>query len=112
MVQPLEKPKGKPGRPTREETLAKGVVKTEMDPALRLMKRHFVPALENMIRIASDNALPLDKQFRLWQDIVNMYVALVKVDKVLGDAIRAKMDDAEIPVDDIKPTGVVFQLHG
>lgn len=113
MVQPIEKPKGKPGRPTKEEMLARGMVKTEMDPALRLLKRHFVPSLEHMIKIASDNSLPLDKQFRLWQDIVNMYVALVKVDKMLADAIRAKMDDAGIP-DDIEPeapSAVVFKLH-
>lgn len=104
-------PRRKVGRPTKEETLAKGIVKTEMDPALRLLKRHFVPALEEMIKIAQENGLSLDKKFRLWQDIVNMYVALVKVDKQLADAIRAKMDEAEIPVDDVQPTAVVFQLH-
>lgn len=104
-------PQKKVGRPTKEESLAKGIVKTEMDPALRLLKRHFVPALEEMIKIAQENGLSLDKKFRLWQDIVNMYVALVKVDKQLADAIRAKMDEADIPVDDVQPTAVVFQLH-
>lgn len=104
-------PQKKVGRPTKEEELAKGVVKTEMDPALRLLKRHFVPALEEMIKIAQQNDLALDKKFRLWQDIVNMYVALVKVDKALAEGIRAKMDDAGMDVDSVQPTGVVLQLR-
>lgn len=114
MVQPLEKPRGKPGRPTKEESLAKGLVNTEMSPALRLLKKHFVPSLEKMIGIAADNQLTVDKQFRLWKEIVDMYVMLVKVDKALADAMKSKMDDAGIPVDDIaenKPQAVVFKLH-
>lgn len=102
--------RNKGGRPTKAEQLAKGITKSELDGGLRILKRAFGPALTRMIEVASDPALPLDKQFKMSQDIANMYMAMLRADKALI-AIAQKEGDSgdETPE---QPTATIFQLHG
>jgi|SRR5947207_2814560 len=102
--------RNKGGRPTKAEQLAKGITKSELDGGLRILKRAFGPALTKMIEVASNPALPLDKQFKMAQDIANMYMAMLRADKALI-AIEQKGD--ENGKDSVEPpSATIFQLHG
>jgi len=102
--------RNKGGRPTKAEQLAKGITKTELDAGLRIMKRAFGPALTKMIEVAANPDLPLDKQFKMAQDIAKMYVDLIKVEKALI-ALAQKEGDSS-PETTEQPTATIFQLHG
>lgn len=95
----------KGGRPTKEEALAKSADKSELEGGIKILKRAFGPAINRMIAAATSEGLTAEKQFKMAQDIVNTYVALLKADKALKDA-----DDSG-QVDD-RPAAPVFQLHG
>lgn len=102
--------RNKGGRPTKAEQLAKGITKSELDGGLRILKRAFGPALTRMIEVAANPDLPLDKQFKMAQDIANMYMAMLRADKALI-AIEQKADpDGKDGVE--QPTATIFQLHG
>lgn len=96
----------KGGRPTKEEALAKSADKTELEGGIKILKRAFGPALNRMIAAALTPGLSPEKEFKMAQDIVNTYVALIKADK----ALKA-MDDDEGKVEE-RPPATVFQLHG
>lgn len=71
----------KVGRPTKAEAAAKGITKTELDIGLKMLKKHFPPAMAKAIEISSMEDLPLDKQFKMNLDLVKLYVELLKADK-------------------------------
>lgn len=98
----------KGGRPTKEEALAKSVDKTELEVGLRILKRAFGPALNRMIAAATTDNLSPAQEFKMAQDIVNTYVALLKADK----ALKAADDDGVNKGSTDQPTATVFQLHG
>lgn len=99
----------KGGRPTREETLAKSAERSDLEGGLRILKRAFGPALNRMVEAATAADLTPDKQFKMAQDIANMYVALLKADKALK-AIAASDGEGSGNVD--APSATIFQLHG
>lgn len=104
----------KGGRPTKAEQLAKGITKSELDAGLKILKRAFGPALTRMVEAAANPDLPLDKQFKMAQDIANMYMAMLKADKALILADQ-KADDGPsggLDTDEEQPTATIFQLHG
>lgn len=97
----------KGGRPTREEALAKSADKSELEIGLKILKRAFGPALNRMIVSATTEGLTPAQEFKMAQDIVNTYVALLKADKAL------KATDGDTGGGDTEqPTATVFQLHG
>lgn len=98
----------KGGRPTKEEALAKSVDKTELEVGLRILKRAFGPALNRMLTAATTEGLSPAQEFKMAQDIVNTYVALLKADK----ALKAADDDGVNKGSTDQPTATVFQLHG
>lgn len=98
----------KGGRPTREEALAKSADKSELEGGLRILKRAFGPALNRMVEAATAEDLTPEKQFKMAQDIANMYVALLKADKALKATARG--DGEEVGGE--TPTATIFQLHG
>lgn len=97
----------KGGRPTKEEALAKSVDKTELEVGLRILKRAFGPALNRMLAAATTEGLSPAQEFKMAQDIVNTYVALLKADK----ALKAGDESGDKGSID-QPTATVFQLHG
>jgi len=102
--------RNKGGRPTKAEQLAKGITKSELDGGLRILKRAFGPALTRMIEVASNPELPLDKQFKMAQDIANMYMAMLRADKAL---IAIEQKEGEGSTDTPEPaSATIFQLHG
>lgn len=98
----------KGGRPTREEALAKSADKSELEGGLRILKRAFGPALNRMVEAATKEDLTPEKQFKMAQDIANMYVALLKADK----ALKAITRDGEDVGNGEAPSATIFQLHG
>jgi len=99
----------KGGRPTREEALAKSAERSELDGGLRILKRAFGPALNRMVEAATADNLTPEKQFKMAQDIANMYVALLKADKALKAIARGEGEDVG---NGEAPSATIFQLHG
>lgn len=99
----------KGGRPTREEALAKSADKSELEIGLKILKRAFGPALNRMIVSATTEGLTPAQEFKMAQDIVNTYVALLKADKALK---AVDGDTGGLNSDTEQPTATVFQLHG
>lgn len=100
----------KGGRPTKEEALAKSVDKTELEVGLRILKRAFGPALNRMIAAATSDGLTPLQEFKMGQDIVNTYVALLKANKAL--LATSEGESGGLNSDTEQPTATVFQLHG
>lgn len=100
----------KGGRPTREESLAKAAEKSELEGGLRILKRAFGPALNRMVEAATAEDLSPEKQFKMAQDIANMYVALLKADKML----KSQQDEGSGKGSDAseRAAATIFQLHG
>jgi hypothetical protein len=103
--------KNKGGRPTNAELAARGMVKTDLDVGLKTLKKYFGKAAEKIVELASDPKLPVDKQFKMNQDLINMFMAMLKADMALKQA-TARGDDVGTGDDDDKPkgNGVVFDL--
>jgi hypothetical protein len=100
--------KSKGGRPSNAELAARGITKTELEAGLRILRRIFGPSLTRMIELSveAEDKMPLDKQFKMHQDLVNMYVQLLKADKSFkAIAAGGKAEETPEPT-----TGVVFQL--
>lgn len=99
----------KGGRPTKAEQLAKGITKSELEGGLRILKRAFGPALTRMVEAAANPDLPIDKQFKMAQDIANMYMAMLRADKALLAAAEKEGEGGKDTVE--PPTATIFQLH-
>lgn len=98
----------KGGRPTKAEQLAKGITKSELEGGLRILKRAFGPALTRMVEAAINPDLPPEKQFKMAQDIANMYMAMLKTEKVLLATEKAPAEGGDTVE---QPPATVFQLH-
>lgn len=105
-------PRNKGGRPSNAELAARGMTKTELEVGLKTLKKYFGRAAEKIVELASNPQLPIDKAFKMNQDIINMYMAMLKADAVLKQA-NTKQEDAEADADDVaeeKPSAIVFDL--
>lgn len=97
--------KNKGGRPTNAELAAKGITKSELEIGLRLLKRHFGPAVTRAIEIANTDGIPLDKQFKMQLDLIKLFMEMKRADIALKKEPDAASDD-----DDEKPLAPVFKL--
>jgi hypothetical protein len=61
-----------------------------------------------MVEAATAVDLTPEKQFKMAQDIANMYVALLKADKIL----KATAGEGEQVGSGETPSATIFQLHG
>ena len=93
MTQDTTKNKG--GRPTKAEAAAKGMTPTELDSVVRMLKRHFGPAMARAIEISSMTQLPLDKQFRMNVELAKLYVDMLRIQKQLRNGGSEAGDDDE-----------------
>lgn len=104
-------PKNKGGRPSNAELAARGMTKTELDVGLRTLKKYFGRSVEKIVELASDPDVAKDKQFKMNQDVINMFMAMLKADAALKQA-AAKGTDVEDEDTVDKPPAIVFQLAG
>lgn len=103
--------KNKGGRPSNAELAARGMTKTELDAGLKILKRYFGKAVDRIVELASNPELPIDKQFKMNQDVVNMFMAMLRADMVLKQAMAREDDNSDMKTDDgDKPKGVVFDF--
>lgn len=101
----MTEPKNKGGRPTNAELAAKGITKSELEVGLRLLKRHFGPAVTRAIEIANMDGIPLDKQFKMQLDLIKLFMEMKRADMAFKkDPDSATDDDVE------KPIAPVFKL--
>jgi 3-methyladenine DNA glycosylase AlkC len=104
-------PKNKGGRPSNAELAARGMTKTDLDVGLKTLKRYFGRAAEKIVELASNPELPVDKQFKMNQDLINMFMAMLKADAMLKQAAARDDGNNEMNTDtDDKPKGVVFDF--
>lgn len=103
----MEEAKNKGGRPSNAELAAKGITKTELEIGLRLLKRYFGPAVARAIEIASDDKIPLDKQFKMQLDLIKLFMEMKRADIALKKDPEGDNED-----DDDKPVAPVFKLRG
>lgn len=101
--------KNRGGRPTKEQQAAKNIGKSELAEGLRYMKKHFGVALTKMVEAAADDKLTPEKQFKMSQDIANMYMAMLRADKAL---IAADVKAGDVPDTDEREQqpATIFQL--
>lgn len=111
MTAPVQKNKG--GRPTNAELAARGMTKTDLDIGLKTLKKYFGRSVEKIVELASNPDMPVDKQFKMNQDVINMFMAMLKADAMLKQA-TARGDDVGVSDEADKPkgNGVVFDLFG
>jgi hypothetical protein len=103
-------PKNKGGRPSNAELAARGMTKTDLDIGLKTLKKYFGRSVEKIVEIASNPDLPIDKQFKMNQDVVSMFMAMLRADVMLKQAM-AKDDNSDMDTDkEDKPAGVVFDF--
>lgn len=109
MAAPVQKNKG--GRPSNAELAARGMTKTDLDVGLKTLKKYFGRSVEKIVELASNPDLPVDKAFKMNQDVINMFMAMLKADALLKQA-TARGDDVGTGDDDEKPkgNGIVFDL--
>ena len=105
-------PKNKGGRPSNAELAARGMTKTDLDVGLKTLKRYFGRAAEKIVELASNPELSVDKQFKMNQDLINMFMAMLKADAMLKQAAaREDGDNKDMNTDDDdKPKGVIFDF--
>lgn len=109
MTAPVQKNKG--GRPSNAELAARGMTKTELEAGLRILKRYFGKAVDKIVELASDDKIPVDKQFKMNQDVVNMFMSMLKADAMLKQAAARDGDNSDMDTDkEDKPKGVVFDF--
>lgn len=99
-----EETKNKGGRPTNAELAARGITKTELEIGLRLLKKHFGPAITRAIEISEMDGIPLDKQFKMQIDLIKLFMEMKRAD------IALKKTDGPSDDDDDKPKAPVFKL--
>lgn len=104
--------RNKGGRPSNAELAARGMTKTELDAGLKILKKYFGNAVGKIVELASDEKIPVDKQFKMNQDVVNMFMAMLKADAMLKQAAaREDGNNSDMNTDDDdKPKGVVFDF--
>ena len=100
----MSETKNKGGRPTNAELAAKGITKTELEIGLRLLKRHFGPAVTRAIEIANTDGIPLDKQFKMQLDLIKLFMEMKRADIALKKVDNPDDDDED------KPTATIFKL--
>jgi hypothetical protein len=108
MTAPVQKNKG--GRPSNAELAARGMTKTELDAGLKILKRYFGKAVDRIVELASDEKMPIDKQFKMNQDVVNMFMAMLKAEAMLKQAAAREDGDGMNTDTEDKPQGVVFDF--
>lgn len=100
--------KNKGGRPTKAEMAARGITKTELDAGLRILKKIFGTAIDKMIEISDDASLTIKDRFKMKQELVMMYINLVKSDQALKMQLAKGTEAEEEPTD--KPLAPVFNF--
>lgn len=100
--------KNKGGRPTKAEMAARGITKTELDAGLRILRKIYGNAIDKMIEISDDVSLTIKERFKMKQELVMLYVNLVKSDQALKIQL-AKGNDAPDELED-KPLAPVFNF--
>lgn len=101
--------KNKGGRPTKAEMAARGITKTELEVALKILKKIFGNAIDTMIEISDDTSLTIKERFRMKQELVNMYHALYKSDIAIKAQLAKGTDEAPDEAED-KPLAPVFNF--
>ena len=103
-------PKNKGGRPSNAELAARGMTKTDLEIGLKTLKKYFGRSVEKIVELASNPDMPVDKQFKMNQDVINMFMAMLRADAALKQAM-AKEDNSDMNTDvEDKPKGVVFDF--
>lgn len=100
--------KNKGGRPTKAEMAARGITKTELDAGLRILRKIYGTAIDKMIEISDDVALTIKERFKMKQELVMLYINLVKSDQALKIQLT-KGTDTPDEVED-KPLAPVFNF--
>jgi hypothetical protein len=100
--------KNKGGRPTKAEMAARGITKTELDAGLRILRKIYGTAIDKMIEISDDVSLTIKERFKMKQELVMLYINLVKSDQALKIQL-AKGTDGEEDTSD-KPLAPVFNF--
>lgn len=100
--------KNKGGRPTKAEVAARGITKTELEAGLRILKKIFGSALDKMIEISDDSSLTIKERFKMKQELVMMYINLVKSDQSMKIQMNKGSDVPDESED--KPLAPVFNF--
>lgn len=100
--------KNKGGRPTKAEVAARGITKTELEAGIKILKKIFGTALDTMIELSDDVSLSTKDRFKLKQDLVMMYINLIKSDQSLKQQL-AKGTDTQDETED-KPLAPIFNF--
>lgn len=82
--------KNKGGRPTKAEMIARGITKTELEVGIKILKKIYGVSIDRMIEISDDASLTIKEQFRMKQELVNMYINLIKSDASLRIQLARK----------------------
>ncbi len=101
--------RNKGGRPTKAEMAARGVTKTELEAGLRILKKIYGSAIDKMIEISDSSDLSDKERFKMKQELVMMYINLVKSDQALKMQL-AKGTEGEIEDTSDKPLAPVFNF--
>lgn len=109
MTAPVQKNKG--GRPTNAELAARGMTKTDLEIGLKTLRRYFGKSVEKIVELASNPDLPVDKAFKMNQDVINMFMSMLKADAALKQAMAKEGETGDPVADEAdKPKGVVFDF--
>lgn len=100
--------KNKGGRPTKAEMAARGITKTELDAGLRILRKIYGTAIDKMIEISDDVSLTIKERFKMKQELVMLYINLVKSDQALKIQLT-KGTDVPDEIED-KPLAPVFNF--
>ncbi|UAV84521.1 hypothetical protein PHB09_025 [Pseudomonas phage PHB09] len=100
--------KNKGGRPTKAEVAARGITKTELEAGIKILKKIFGSALDTMIELSDDTSLSTKDRFKLKQDLVMMYINLIKSDQSLKQQLAKGTDEQDEQAD--KPLAPVFNF--
>lgn len=101
--------KNKGGRPTKAEMAARGMTKTELDIGMRILKKIFGSALDKMVEISDSTTLTEKERFKMKQELVMMYINLVKSDQALKIQIAKGTEGDGEDLSD-KPLAPVFNF--
>ncbi|MND43740.1 hypothetical protein D3C80_345600 [compost metagenome] len=103
----MSEQKNKGGRPSNAELAARGMTKTEFQAGLNILKKIFGPSIDKMIELSDSDELSVKDQFRMKQELANMYIALVKSDHQLRIQLSRK-DGLPDESGEDKPLAPVF----
>lgn len=102
--------KNKGGRPTKAEMAARGITKTELEIGIKILRKIYGTSIDRMIEISDDSSLTIKEQFRMKQELVNMYINLIKSDSALRIQL-ARKEGAESGEDEGEPqTATIFNF--